>query len=219
MTSIFAWICAGIAALATLGAAYFFDKSAEEGISKAEEAAAHANRLAAEAHERAATLEKDAADARLETERLKASVAWRELSGHNFVALTENLKRLPGGKVLSIEKDPEIEALAIRFSQIFNAAEWKIYGGTVSLLSNKVAYGIIIPDTPNSTELRAAFKAADIPFSAEKLPWFQMTSPPFNKLSEKEEELVPVVFIGARPLPAPVTFDHRPQLIIVDPKP
>jgi hypothetical protein len=37
MTAYFAWICAAVAAIATLGAAYFFDKSAEEGIAHAEE--------------------------------------------------------------------------------------------------------------------------------------------------------------------------------------
>ncbi|WP_024577954.1 MULTISPECIES: hypothetical protein [unclassified Afipia] len=34
MTALFAWTCAAVAALATLGAAYFFDRSAEESIEK-----------------------------------------------------------------------------------------------------------------------------------------------------------------------------------------
>ncbi len=54
MTAVFAWICAGIAALATLGAAYFFDKSAEEGIAHARADAAQASEAAGKANERAA---------------------------------------------------------------------------------------------------------------------------------------------------------------------
>ncbi|QQO30730.1 hypothetical protein JJC00_18775 [Bradyrhizobium diazoefficiens] len=63
MTAIFAWLCAAVAAVATLGAAYFFDKSAEEGIEAAKERAAHADATAAQAHERTAALEKEAAEA------------------------------------------------------------------------------------------------------------------------------------------------------------
>ena len=61
MTVWFAWICAGVAAIATLGAAYFFDRSAEEGIEHAKHDAALANKAAATAHERANSLEAEAA--------------------------------------------------------------------------------------------------------------------------------------------------------------
>ena len=71
MTSIFAWICAAIAAFGTLGAAYFFDKHADEGISAANEKAALAGERAANASERAANLENEAAAARERTARLE----------------------------------------------------------------------------------------------------------------------------------------------------
>ena len=80
MTAIFAWICAAVAALATLGAAYFFDKSAEEGIVKAEEHAAHANSLAGEAHERAAALEKEAARAKADLAATQAEIEKSKLA-------------------------------------------------------------------------------------------------------------------------------------------
>ncbi|TYO67264.1 hypothetical protein FXV83_06510 [Bradyrhizobium hipponense] len=65
MTVVFAWICAGVAAVATLGAAYFFDRSAEEGIERARHEAAAAN-------ERAAALERDATAARLQIAQAQA---------------------------------------------------------------------------------------------------------------------------------------------------
>jgi hypothetical protein len=65
VTVVFAWICAGVAAVATLGAAYFFDKSADEGIERARHEAAAAN-------ERAALLEKDATTARLQIAQAQA---------------------------------------------------------------------------------------------------------------------------------------------------
>ena len=84
MTAIFAWICAAVAALATLGAAYFFDKSAEEGIVKAEEHAAHANSLAGEAHERAAALEKEAARAKADLAATQAEIEKSKLALPRF---------------------------------------------------------------------------------------------------------------------------------------
>src|SRR3569833_1714334 len=65
VTLIFAWICVGVAAVVSLGAAYFFDKSADEGIERARSEAAVAN-------ERAARLEKDATAARLEIAQAQA---------------------------------------------------------------------------------------------------------------------------------------------------
>jgi hypothetical protein len=65
VTLIFAWICAGVAAIATLGAAYFFDKSADQGIEGA-------RREAAVANERAARLESDVTAAQLQIAQAQA---------------------------------------------------------------------------------------------------------------------------------------------------
>jgi hypothetical protein len=75
MTALWAWICAGVAALATLGAAYFFDKSAEEGISVANERSSIANEAAAKANERAALLEKEAARLSAQAEEARSEIA------------------------------------------------------------------------------------------------------------------------------------------------
>ena len=90
MAAIFAWIFAGVAAVATLLAAYFFDKSAEEGISRADENAAHANHMAAQAHERAATLEKQTEELRQENLKLTERLAWRSLPTAGAQKSTEN---------------------------------------------------------------------------------------------------------------------------------
>lgn len=51
-------------------------------------------RESAEAHERAAVLEKDAAEARLETERVKELISWRRLAPAQAAALAAHLGEL-----------------------------------------------------------------------------------------------------------------------------
>lgn len=147
MTSTFAWICAGLAAfggvvavIATLGSAYFFDKSAEEGIAEANEKAAHANHLAAEANERAAALAKEAAQLRADNLTLEQTIAPRRWYGPHAgsirggatgaelfdrMDINNELFRFPKTKVL-IQHVPEFEAekLAIHIQVGLTVAGW-----------------------------------------------------------------------------------------------
>lgn len=166
MTGLFAWICAGIAALATLGAAYFFDKSAEEGIKRAEERAAAAEERAAHANERAATLEKSAAEARLETERLKSQVAWRSLSVDQTKVLERELTKAPGTVNLRyIDGDPEALYFAIQIAKLLERAHWQIATGAVK--PNGLVFGVVMPQGDNA--LSKAFTSAAVQFAVTDL--------------------------------------------------
>ncbi|MBR1204514.1 MULTISPECIES: hypothetical protein [unclassified Bradyrhizobium] len=196
MTALFAWICAAIAAIATLGAAYFFDKSAEEGIAHAEEKAAHANELAGQAHERAAALEKEAANARLETERLKQAVTWRTLPIDVAEKLEAELSKAPGSVNLRYtDGDPEALYLAIQIGNILGKAKWQVAPGAVKP-SGMIMFGISIADVPGAKSLRAAFTAANVPYSNDVL---QQSGVAFNIATIQG---APVLMIGSKQPPS-----------------
>jgi len=128
------------------------------------------------ARERAATLEKEAADARSETERLKQVVAWRTIAPVDALKLENALVGKPGAVNLRfMDGDPEALFLAIQFSQILSKAHWQVAPGALKP-ANAIVFGISLPDatSADAQTLRAAFVAAGIAFSPNPVPGGQV---------------------------------------------
>lgn len=92
--------------------------------------AAKANERAAEAHARAAFLEKEAAIARLEQERLKKELGWREITP----AMVTQLQQLLRGKQMQVvlhwgAGDAEASNFANQLAQALHSAGIQIMGG------------------------------------------------------------------------------------------
>lgn len=145
MTTVFAWICAGIAAIATLAAAYFFDKSAEEGIAHAGEKAAHANQLAAQAHERAAALEKETEKERLARVKLEAELAPRRLSANQQAAIAAALKPFANAFVIldSYGLDAESGVLGLQIQEAISKTPLRVHSTLMTRASGgSIALGV-----------------------------------------------------------------------------
>jgi hypothetical protein len=119
-----------------------------------------------------ASLEKEAADARLETERVKAVVAWRTISLEASAALEKVLAAKPGAVNLRyIDGDPEALFFAIQFSKVLDNAHWQVAPGAVKP-SNAIAFGVFLPDATgdDAIRLRTAFVAAKVEFTTTVVP-------------------------------------------------
>jgi hypothetical protein len=152
-----------------------FDKyklTVEGKVADAKKEGIEAGKAAGNALVRAAELEKEAADARLETERLKQVVAWRSISPEGASKLEKVLAVKPGSVNLRFtDGDPEALFLAIQISRILSKANWKI-GMGASKLPNGILFGIAIPDATGDDiqTLREAFSSAKIQFSTDAIP-------------------------------------------------
>jgi septum formation topological specificity factor MinE len=130
-----------------------------------------ANVNAAQANERAASLEKDAAEARLETQRLKAQIAWRRLSKQQSDILVATLKNKPMKVCLEwVDNDPE----SVQFSDdIYKALETA--GIELSVFhgyERAVGFGISLGLSENGQLLRMAFAQIGLGL-ADHVPSFQ----------------------------------------------
>ncbi len=124
------------------------------------------------ANARAAELEKEAALARLETERIKEAVAWRLIPSESASELVKVLSANPGSVNLRyMDGDPEALFLATQISEILNKSNWKIAPGAVKP-DNAIVFGICLPDAfgADAKTLRVAFSMVKIPFSTNALP-------------------------------------------------
>jgi len=167
---------------------------AEQHAAEARASAAEADARAAQMTERAAALEKEAATARLEQERLKASLAWRVLPPAQAAALEQRLASHPGSVNLwYTDGDPEALYLAIQFSKILENAKWKVLPAGANL--SGIVFGIAAPDTTgaDASALRAALHGAGIPFSTDPLPPVGFT------IGATKGSGVPTLMIGSRP--------------------
>jgi hypothetical protein len=88
---------------------------------------AHAGENAANAIERAAVLEKDAAEARLETQRIIERLAPRIIDQHQQSRIVDKLRSFAGTEFdVSIRgADPEVDSLLEQIEAILEAAGWK----------------------------------------------------------------------------------------------
>jgi hypothetical protein len=131
-----------------------------------------AGKTAGNALVRAAELEKEAANARLQTEQIKAVVAWRTIPPVAASELERILVERPGSVNLRyMDGDPEALFLAIQISQILGKANWQIAPGAVKP-ANAIVFGIVLPDATgaDAQKLREAFSRAQVPFSSDPMP-------------------------------------------------
>lgn len=129
-------------------------------------------RATAQANERAADSEKEAANARLDTEKLKAVVAWRTLSEAQATEFGKVLAAKPGSVNLRwTDGDPEALFFAIQISQILQRAHWQVAPGAFKP-ANRILFGIVLPPEAGSDTqiLREAFTAAKIGVSLVPFP-------------------------------------------------
>jgi hypothetical protein len=148
----------------------------------------------AQTNEKAAQLEKDAANARLETEKLKQTVAWRTIPAAAATALQAALAAHPGSVNLRYtDGDPEALYLAVQFSKIFSDAHWQVAPGSLKL-ANALVFGLALPDANGDGQiLRDAFNVAHVGFSTDPLP------PMAAAFSVMTIQGAPTLMVGSRP--------------------
>jgi hypothetical protein len=158
-------ILTAVATLAAFWSSAVRDKHSDTQIQTARTEAAKAN-------ERAATLENEAAQARLEQEKLKAQLAWRVLPPAAVTAIEQRLSQAPSAiNVEHVANDPEALYLAIQIANIFERAKWQIAMNAVTM-AGTVVFGIWIPNSqsPTTAVIQGAFTAAGVGFSTGNLP-------------------------------------------------
>jgi hypothetical protein len=134
---------------------------------------ANIRRDAAAAEERAALAEKAAAEANLETEKLKAQFSWRSLMGP-VGKLTAVLSSQPGSVWIEYPHgDPEALSFAREFHLLFGATGWNV--GMRALMGSPFGFGIILPEPAgpsahSTATIRQAFIAQGIEFNTAPLP-------------------------------------------------
>jgi hypothetical protein len=123
-------------------------------------------------HKQAGVFEKEAANARLETERLKGVVAWRVVSDAAALELEKVLAASPGAVNLRYtDGDPEALFLAIQIGNILGKAKWQVGSGSYKP-ANTIIFGIVLPDATSTAGkvLQDALTAAKLPFVVQPLP-------------------------------------------------
>ena len=132
-----------------------------------------------DAGERTATLEKAAQDARLETELIKARVAWRTLPPDQLQSLTSILAATNGSVTLAyVQNDPEAIYLTTVLSNVFNAAnrfepasKWHVEAQP-RMYSDRNIFGVHIfgknPDVVAA--IRHAFEFAKVEYLTDDVP-------------------------------------------------
>jgi hypothetical protein len=144
----------------------------EGRVADAKREGVEAGKTAGNALVRAAELEKEAADARLETEKIKRAVAWRTISSADALTLGNTLATKPGSVNLRyMDGDPEALFFAYQFAQILIKNHWRVASGSFKP-SNAIIFGINLPDgdSEDAKKLRSAFSSAKLSFSTALLP-------------------------------------------------
>jgi hypothetical protein len=172
----------------------------------------HSNQIAAEANERAggleaqaAQLKKEAADALLEQERLKAQLAWRVLSQDSLTTLVNGLLGRQGNAVIAFPSgDPEAQYFAIQLAKAFEAAKWVVQMQSRTY-SNMLFFGLAIPgsDTAAIREVRAAFITAGVGFSNSNIPNAPFIATTGGPVSMGVPSISATIIVGSKPPPQP----------------
>ncbi len=168
----------------------------EGQVADAKKEGIEAGKTAGNAMLRAAELEKEAANARLETEKIKGIVEWRTIKPEIASEIEKMLAAKPGSVNLRwTDGDPEALFLAIQFSHILPRAHWQVAGGSLKP-ANAIVFGIGLPDAsgPDAQTLRTVFSTAGIPFSPNPVP----EGPSFSVSTILD---APMLMIGSRPPP------------------
>jgi hypothetical protein len=151
----------------------------------------------AKANERARSLEKETAQARLETENLKARVSWRTIPPDSAATLERVLASSPGVVNLRYtDGDAEAMYLAIQISNVFAKAKWRVAPGSLKS-ANTLHVGISLPNSEGESAqvLRRAFSIAGIPFSENAVTEDGVS---FNIV---EIPGAPILMVGIKPPP------------------
>ena len=130
------------------------------------------------AKERAATLEKQAADARLQTEQLKSAIRNRSIDAASYVLLVQALSVAPSSAIVRYPQgDHEAWQLSAQILSAFLAAKWKVRmearpftaaGIWVSQNAATPSQAKTIAPTVNA--VKSAFHSAGIVFSEQNGP-------------------------------------------------
>lgn len=152
---------------------------AQQGAAEANAQAQIANAEAAKANEevqtqkrKTAEIEQQAAQLRLDAERLKQTVAWRELSPAEVTKLAACARR-HGPAQLNlryVNNDPEALALAIQFKRAFEVGGWHVGMGSVQI--SGLAFGVIVDlsSQVSTANLEHALSECQIKFVRENVP-------------------------------------------------
>jgi hypothetical protein len=182
-----------------------FEKYKVDAAAKLTEANTHIHDLdkeAADAKERAAKLENDANQARLEQERLKSVVQWRQLSDETANKLHSALEAIPTSAsspiVLSYAQNND-EALYYMFQigrQFWSGRGWELSLQTRSY-TGIIWYGLRVfgPDNETTRAIRAAFATAGIEFSTDEPPG------PYSSFGVMASPTATVVLVGPKKPP------------------
>lgn len=166
-----------------------------------------ANTNAANAIERAASLEKEAAQARLEQEQLKSVVQWRQISGDSAKRLHEALDAISassrGTVVFSYtQNNEEAEYFAYQIGmQFWDKNGWPGSGWNLHLQARSSlalqSWGVRVtgPDNELTRAIRAALKAGGIEFSTDEHPGGFIT---YGYMAQPSDT---VIFVGPRKPP------------------
>lgn len=170
-----------------------YKSEASERVSKAEAAAKKAQEASSLADERSKVLVLEAQNAKLETERLKAQLAWRSIPPAEAAQLKDALSKTPSKiNIQHVAGDPEALYLAIQIANIFGEAKWEVQMLAVTMAGSLV-FGIFIPSnaTNDPTPIRSAFELAHIGFSKGPLP------PPGMGFGGSIPD-APIIFVGSK---------------------
>jgi hypothetical protein len=163
-------------------------------VEEAKKEGIEAGKTAGNALVRAAELEREAATARLETEKLKAVVAWRTFSETQGKELEKVLSAKSGSVNLRwMDGDPEALFLAIQLSQILQKAHWQVAPGSLKP-ANGIMFGFVLPPVAGEDAqiLREALTAAKVAFSA--VPFSQQGA----SFNVSEIPGAPFLMVGSR---------------------
>ena len=146
-------------------------KDAIARIAETDEGLAKAHAAIAEQQARAAQFEKEAEEAKLNAERLRRAIAWREIPKTSEAMIVAMASEAPGAINLHYtDGDPEALALAAQFSQAFNKAGWRV-AMAAEKLPNTLALGIILdPRHPHSPAISSILRGSQIDFDVSPLP-------------------------------------------------
>jgi hypothetical protein len=176
-------------------------KAASDAAGKAYSAGLQAGNAQADVDAAKAELAKQktlTAQAQLETERVKAQVAWRQITPAEEAAILNDLKDKPTRalNIRYVPQDAESLFFAQRISAVFKKAGWKTTLGTFGL-GNDLPIGLIFPAeyiSDDSNAVRSALVASKIPFSGA-LP---TSAGSYLSVGSDEYKGAPFLTVGSR---------------------
>lgn len=137
----------------------------------------------ARAHEQAALLEKQAADAKLEQEKLKEQLAWRTIPSDQIEKMVAALSKGPASITIAyVSNDPEALWLGIQLSKVFERAGWGV-NAQGRVYNDQLLFGLFVNGAgPEANLVKKVFADVGVGFSTEPVPpppiAYMVVSPP-----------------------------------------